>query len=135
MTKKASKIFYTSGIHGLSIDFCVLQICISLHQVETIGDAYMVVSGLPIRNGKQHATEIAEMALHILREVKTFKIRHRPEEQLLVRIGLHSGPVVAGRESNCCQRVLMKPGGCGVGFCKSRDAHYSYQIYPGSLVA
>lgn len=56
----------------------------------------MVVSGLPIRNGQQHASEISMMALHILRAVKTFKIRHRPEQSLLVRIGLHSGPVVAG---------------------------------------
>ena len=65
-------------------------------QVETIGDAYMVVSGLPIRNGRQHAREIAAMSLHILDAVKTFKIRHKPEHPLLVRIGLHSGPVVAG---------------------------------------
>lgn len=56
----------------------------------------MVVSGLPIRNGRQHAKEISAMSLHILESVKTFKIRHKPDKPLLVRIGLHSGPVVAG---------------------------------------
>ena len=65
-------------------------------QVETIGDAYMVASGLPVPNGTAHASEIANMALDILSSVLTFKIRHKPDKQLEVRIGIHSGPVVAG---------------------------------------
>ena len=60
-------------------------------QVETIGDAYMVVSGLPIRNGPNHAREIARMAISILQAVKTFKIKHKPGQQLKIRIGLHTG--------------------------------------------
>lgn len=60
-------------------------------QVETIGDAYMVVSGLPVRNGKLHGREIARMALALLDAVRAFKIRHRPEQQLKLRIGIHSG--------------------------------------------
>ena len=56
----------------------------------------MVVSGLPIRNGRQHAREISAMALDILGAVRTFVIRHNRDEKLLVRIGLHSGPAVAG---------------------------------------
>lgn len=51
----------------------------------------MVVSGLPVRNGKLHGHEIARMSLALLEAVKTFKIRHRPDEQLKLRIGLHSG--------------------------------------------
>ena len=51
----------------------------------------MVVSGLPIRNGVRHASEIATMALHLLSAVMTFKIRHMPEVRLQLRIGIHSG--------------------------------------------
>ncbi|GCC45332.1 hypothetical protein chiPu_0029191 [Chiloscyllium punctatum] len=60
-------------------------------QVETIGDAYMVVSGLPVRNGKLHAREVARMSIALLEAVKTFKTRHRPEQQLRLRIGIHTG--------------------------------------------
>ncbi|XP_073331589.1 atrial natriuretic peptide receptor 1-like [Pagrus major] len=67
-----------------------------VYKVETIGDAYMVVSGVPQENGILHAAEIASMALDLVGVCRTFRIPHKPNTQLQIRAGIHSGPVVAG---------------------------------------
>uniref|UniRef100_A0A3P8PZM6 Guanylate cyclase n=1 Tax=Astatotilapia calliptera TaxID=8154 RepID=A0A3P8PZM6_ASTCA len=67
-----------------------------VYKVETIGDAYMVASGLPKRNGNRHALDIAHMALDILSFVGTFELEHLPGIPLWIRIGVHSGPCAAG---------------------------------------
>ena len=84
-----------------------VTICTFLHlyksvviQVETIGDAYMVVSGLPVKNQGRHVAEIADMALDLLQAVSKFPIHHRPEESLHLRIGMHTGPCAAGEPCN-----------------------------------
>lgn len=46
--------------------------------------------------GPHHAVEISRMALKILEKVDVFEIKHRPADQLKIRIGIHSGPCVAG---------------------------------------
>ena len=56
----------------------------------------MCISGLPKRNGVMHVAHIANMALDLAICAFNFKIRHRPNDRLRIRIGMHSGPVVAG---------------------------------------
>lgn len=53
----------------------------------------MCVSGLPERNGDDHAREIALMSISILDAVKSFTISHKPEYQLKIRIGINTGKV------------------------------------------
>ncbi|XP_059742098.1 guanylyl cyclase C isoform X2 [Bos taurus] len=67
-----------------------------VYKVETIGDAYMVASGLPKRNGNRHAIDIAKMALDLLSFVGTFELEHLPGLPIWIRIGIHSGPCAAG---------------------------------------
>ncbi|XP_026132297.1 guanylate cyclase 2G isoform X2 [Carassius auratus] len=78
-----------------------------VYKVETIGDAYMVASGLPISNGTRHAEEISTIALHFLSAIKRFKIRHLPNEKLALRIGINSGPVVAGVVGSTMPRYCL----------------------------
>jgi guanylate cyclase len=59
-----------------------------LEKIKTIGDAYMVASGLWER-GERHAVELARMALEMQRETRRFGT-------LQLRIGIDIGPVVAG---------------------------------------
>jgi len=67
-----------------------------VYKVETIGDAYMIVSGLPVRNGNKHAAEIATCAMDLICSIKDFKIRHMPDRIMQLRVGLHTGHCVAG---------------------------------------
>ena len=53
----------------------------------------MVVSGVPQENGINHAGEIASMALDLVSVCHTFKIPHKPNTQLKIRAGIHSGTV------------------------------------------
>ena len=64
-----------------------------VEKIKTIGDAYMVVGGLPTRR-LDHAEAIAEMAMDMLDVISQF--RTQTGESLNMRIGINSGPVVAG---------------------------------------
>jgi class 3 adenylate cyclase len=64
-----------------------------VEKIKTIGDCYMAVCGLP-KPRPDHARAMAEMALELLRILGAFNRRRGTNLQL--RIGLNSGPVVAG---------------------------------------
>ncbi|KAJ1374223.1 Receptor-type guanylate cyclase gcy-22 [Parelaphostrongylus tenuis] len=67
-----------------------------VYKVETIGDGYLCVSGLPIRNGLEHIKEICDLSLELVAGLRNFRISYLPTEKMNIRVGIHSGPVVAG---------------------------------------
>ncbi|HXG46749.1 MAG TPA: adenylate/guanylate cyclase domain-containing protein, partial [Methylomirabilota bacterium] len=64
-----------------------------LEKIKTIGDCYMAVSGLPEPRA-DHAVAAARMALDIQAEIRRFN--EDLNLSLQMRVGIHSGPVVAG---------------------------------------
>lgn len=67
-----------------------------LEKIKTIGDAYMCVGGLPFPSN-DHAERMAKAAFDILEFVNEAKRMHSVNESRFeVRIGMHTGPVVAG---------------------------------------
>ncbi len=65
----------------------------NLEKIKTIGDAYMVAGGLPVPR-EDHAEAIANMALDIQHFINNFKTN--TGDSFEIRIGIHTGPVVAG---------------------------------------
>jgi adenylate cyclase len=65
-----------------------------LEKIKTIGDAYMVAGGLDETGGHRYADAIADMALDMLEWLRTYPAAQNTPLQL--RIGIGSGPVVAG---------------------------------------
>ncbi|NEO85347.1 MAG: DUF3365 domain-containing protein [Spirulina sp. SIO3F2] len=64
-----------------------------LEKIKTIGDAYMVVGGVPMAD-QEHVVAIAEMALAMQAAIQNI---HKPDgNPFEIRIGINSGPVVAG---------------------------------------
>ena len=66
---------------------------LGLEKIKTIGDAYMVASGLPTPR-PDHAEAIAEMALAMRREIA--RLSQTLNQPLDIRIGINTGPAVAG---------------------------------------
>lgn len=64
-----------------------------LEKIKTSGDAYMVAGGVPVPRA-DHAEAIANMALDMLEAIAHFKTD--TGELFQIRIGIHTGPVVAG---------------------------------------
>lgn len=109
-TKIASQGSPMDVVHMLNMLYTVFDETsaqFDVYKLATIGDAYFVASGVPIRNGNRHAVEICSMAVELLDAVSQCRVAHLPGESLRLRIGVHSGPCVAGITGHKMPRYLL----------------------------
>jgi class 3 adenylate cyclase len=68
-----------------------------IEKIKTVGDAYLCAAGLPVPNTK-NPVEMVDVALKFLQAVEQLKQERKLEDKTIfdIRIGIHSGPVVAG---------------------------------------
>jgi adenylate cyclase len=95
-TEIASELSALEVVELLNNIFSAFDRLTELHQLEkikTIGDAYMVVAGLPMER-EDHAEATADMALDMQTALNHFN--QQTHQSFSIRIGIHSGPVVAG---------------------------------------
>jgi class 3 adenylate cyclase/streptogramin lyase len=95
-TKMSARVSPEHLVENLSMIFTTFDLLAAkykLEKIKTIGDAYMLVGGLPepIPN---HSAQVVRMALEAATEMRI--LTEDTEEKIAVRIGLHTGPVVAG---------------------------------------
>ena len=64
-----------------------------VEKIKTIGDCYMLVGGVP-EPRKDHAQAVVNVAFAMLSAIQS--INHQHGTQLQIRVGINSGPVVAG---------------------------------------
>ncbi|CBN54727.1 MULTISPECIES: adenylate/guanylate cyclase domain-containing protein [Kamptonema] len=82
-----------TGLNQIFSAFDQLTEKYGLEKIKTIGDAYMVVGGLPVSRA-DHADAIANMALDMHAYMQD--VEHIFGESLQIRIGINTGPVIAG---------------------------------------
>lgn len=99
-TQFSEKLTPTELVEEINACFSAFDHIMQKHGVEkikTIGDAYMAAGGLPVSN-KTHAEDVIKAGL----EIQQFMLDHKQKKQAAgemffeIRIGIHTGPVVAG---------------------------------------
>ncbi|CAB3400613.1 unnamed protein product [Caenorhabditis bovis] len=96
LSSKSTSLQIVNMLNSLYTIFDTIIDKFDCYKVETIGDAYMFVSGLPELNGYLHAGEVAGASLELLESIRSFSVSHAPDEKLRLRIGNHTGSVVTG---------------------------------------
>ena len=99
-TSVSEKVSAELLVDEINFCFSAFDNILQKHKVEkikTVGDAYMCASGLPVLN-YTHAVDLVTAAI----EIRNFILNRKKEKEVKgeipfeIRIGIHTGPVVAG---------------------------------------
>lgn len=95
-TQMSAGIAPTELVERLNEIFLSFDILTELHNLEkikTIGDAYMLVGGLPTPR-PDHVEAVADMAIDMADAIN--RLNKQNGSNIRIRVGIHTGPVVAG---------------------------------------
>jgi guanylate cyclase len=93
ITQQVAPAFLVENLNKLFTRFDELVEKAGLEKIKTIGDSYMVVSGLPVKQ-QDHLYKMADLAIAMRDAAPAFSfVKHH---QCEIRIGIDAGPVIAG---------------------------------------
>ena len=97
ISQKFSPQGLVAEIHECFSAFDLIMQKHGVEKIKTIGDSYMAAGGLPVPN-KTHASDVVKAALEIQEFMRNHKVKKEAagEQYFEIRIGVHTGPVVAG---------------------------------------
>lgn len=97
ISEKLSPKELVHEVHTRFKDFDNIISKYNIEKIKTIGDAYMCAGGLPVANST-HAVDVVNAAIEIQEYVEENKRKKEAAGELFfeIRIGIHTGPVVAG---------------------------------------
>jgi class 3 adenylate cyclase len=93
MSEKISSEKLVGFLNDMFSKFDDLTESYGVEKIKTIGDSYMVVSGMPVSR-KDHALTLFNLAKEMMKISSTFKDHNG--DPIKLRIGLNSGPAVSG---------------------------------------
>ncbi len=93
LSRKTTPADLVSMLNGIFTAFDHIVERHGVEKIKTIGDCYMLVGGIPLHRG-DHAAAVAECALEMLDALAA--LNRETGTELQMRVGIHTGPVVAG---------------------------------------
>jgi class 3 adenylate cyclase len=93
LSRKTSPSDLVTLLNGIFVAFDNIVEKYGVEKIKTIGDCYMMVGGLP-NHRDDHAHAVANAALDMIEALK--RMNEKNGTDLAMRVGIHSGPVVAG---------------------------------------
>jgi adenylate cyclase len=93
MSRKTSPADLVSMLNQIFTAFDHIVEKHGVEKIKTIGDCYMLVGGIPLQRD-DHAAAVAECALEMIAALEGINRANGTELQM--RVGIHTGPVVAG---------------------------------------
>ncbi len=94
LTETVTPSRLVSSLNEVFAKFDELAAELGIEKIKTIGDAYMAVGGVPVRDDR-HPEKVVELGLR-MRDYIAQRLENKDLLPFQIRIGIHSGPVLAG---------------------------------------